>query len=229
MSSSGITEFLSELAESEALSVLREAYSRQAILVFKLENMTQPCLARINSFVDKRVMLSTEPIDAILPTDKEVSMKFNIGTEVYFVKTHFKAHMNRFYFDMGTKVIQLKRRKEPRFVIPKNWNQSGCIVISANSHEQIRCNVIDISKSGIRFELTDETHQVYRRDDIIHIRFQIHKRAEVSTMAIVRFALYRPQNTSLLGLEFANISDLQSERVASIVGDLQLNQNAFKA
>lgn len=224
----GITEFLSELSETESLSVLREAYSRQSALVFKLETVEQPIKARIGAFIDKRVVVLPEPLDLTLPLDKEVSIKFNVGTEIYFIKTSFKTHLNKFYVDMGTKVIQLKRRKEPRFNIPKNWNQSGYIFVSANSADQIKCNVFDISNSGIRFEVMNQVQVKYQRDDIVNIRFQVHKRSEVSTMAIVRFVLNRPNANTLLGLEFANISEVHGQRVASIVSDIQMHNSTFK-
>lgn len=225
----GITDFLSELGESESLSVLREAYSRQSPLVFKLETVEQPVKARIGAFIDKRVVILPEPTDMVLPLEKEVSIKFNVGTEIYFIKTAFKAHLNKFYVDMGTKVIQLKRRKEPRFNIPKTWNQSGYIVVSSNTADQIKCSVFDISNSGVRFEVANQVQVKYQRDDIVNIRFQVHKRSEVSTMAIVRFVLHRPNANTLLGMEFANISDVQGQRVASIVSDIQMHNSTLRS
>lgn len=224
----GITDFLSELGETESLSVLREAYSRQSPLIFKLETTEQPVRARIGAFIDKRVVILPEPGDMTLPLDKEISIKFNVGTEIYFIKTTFKAHLNKFYVDMGTKVIQLKRRKEPRFNIPKTWNQSAYVIVSANSAEQIKCSVFDISNSGVRFEIAHQVQVKFQRDDILNIRFQVHKRSEVSTMAIVRFVLNRPNANTLLGMEFANISDVQGQRVASIVSDIQMHNSTIR-
>ena len=226
-SPSGITEFLNELNETEALTALHDAHSLRSPLVFKLENVAQPLKAYINTFADKKAIITPEP-PVNLPLDKEVSIKFFVGTEVYFIKTTFKSHLNRFYIDMNSKVIQLKRRKEPRFTLPKGWNQSGGILLPKVS-EVIRCNVLDISKSGVRFEVLEPLNIPFRRDDIIKIKFQIHKRAEVVTTAIVRFALIRTNANSIMGLEFANISDVQNERVASIVNDIQMHNSTQKS
>ena len=222
----GITEFLNELAESEALAALKGAYSSRSPFIFKIEGIEQPIKAFISAFSDKKIIISPEPA-VNLPTDKEISLKFLVGTEVFFIKTIFKVHLNRFYIDMDTKVIQLKRRKEPRFLIPKTWNQSG-VVILPKASETLKCNVIDISKSGIRFELLDQPKTHFHRDDVVKIKFQIHKRGEVSTTAIVRFALQRPNANALLGLEFAEITDVQNERVASIVNDITLYTSTQK-
>jgi c-di-GMP-binding flagellar brake protein YcgR len=128
---------------------------------------------------------------------------------------------------MNLKVIQLKRRREPRFNIPKKWPQSASILIGAPQPEFIKCNVVDISLSGIRFEILQQ-HPEYKREDIIKIKFQIYKRAEVSTLAIVRFILVRPNASSILGLEFAEISNIQKERVAHIVQDIHLYNSTNK-
>jgi hypothetical protein len=226
ITSGGITEFLNELAESDALAALKEAYSSRSPFVFKVEGVDQPTKAYINSFADKKIFLTTEP-GINLPTDKEISLKFLVGTEVYFIKTIFKLHMNRFYIDMNAKVIQLKRRKEPRFLIPKGWNQSGAILLPKGA-EVLNCNVMDISKSGVRFEIIDPVKIPFHRDDIIKIKFQVHKRGEVATTAIVRFFMNRPNSTALMGLEFANITEVQNERVASIVDDIQMFNSTHK-
>ncbi len=224
----GITEFLNELSETDALTALKGAYSNRSPFIFKIEGTDQTVKAYINTFTDKKVILTPDPATVVLPVDKEVSLKFLVGTEVYFIKTIFKNHLNRVYIDMSAKVIQLKRRKEPRFLIPKNWNQSGVLILQ-NAAETLKCNIIDISKSGIRFEVLEQPKLHLHRDDIVKIKFQIHKRGEVQTTAIVRFSLIRPNATSIVGLEFANITEVQNERVASIVNDIELFLSTNKA
>ena len=228
MSSTGaITEFLNELNETDSLAALREAYNCNAPLIFKLDTQPQPLRASIGSFSDKRIIIFPENDKIVLPLDKEVSIKFNVGTEVYFLKTTFKSHLNRYYIEMNSKVIQLKRRKEPRLLIPKNWAQQAAIIRNTAGDDLIKCKVADISLSGIRLEVLDAFPN-YKRNDIIKIKFQIHKRAEVVTPAIVRFVLARTNMSSLLGLEFLNTTDVQKERISSLVGDIQLFNTTVK-
>ena len=228
MSADGaITEYLNELNENDSLSALRDAYNSNSPLIFKLDTMPNPVRASISSFSDKKIIVMPENDKILLPLDKEVSIKFNVGTEVFFIKTTFKSHLNRFYLDMGTKVIQLKRRKEPRLVIPKNWAQTAAILRNSAGDEFIKCRVADISLSGIRFEVLDAFPN-YKRNDIIKIKFQIHKRAEVATAAIVRFVLARNNMSSLLGLEFVSTTEVQKERISYIVEDIKLFTSTVK-
>lgn len=226
-SSAPITDFLNELVESESLAALRAAHNQQSPLVFKIDTSPVPVKAFIGTFIDKRVMLVTEPPNQELPVNQEVSIKFFLGTEVFFIKTSFKIHMNHYYFDMGTKVIQLKRRKEPRYLIPKSWNQDATIISKPPVQEFIKCSIIDISNSGMRLEVLNFMPN-YQRNDIIKVKFQIHKRGEVGTMAIVRFILVRAGFNTQLGLEFADISPVQAQRVTGIVSDIQLFNSTVK-
>ena len=225
MSSGGITEFLNELSENESLATLREAFMQNSALIFKMEQLAQPVKVFIDTFADKKIYVTPDPSSFELPIDKEYSIKFNIGTEVYFIKTSFKVHLNRVYIDMNTKVIQLKRRKEPRYLIPKNWTQTASLLVT--STEIIKCNIADVSNSGIRFEVLGN-HPDYKRDDFVKIRFQIHKRGEVITNAVIRFVLKRPNANTLLGLEFIEISNTNQARVTGVVGDIQMQTSTQK-
>jgi hypothetical protein len=225
MSSGGITEFLSELSESESLSALREAFMQNSPLIFKMEQLAQPVKVFIDTFADKKIFVVPDPSDFELPIDKEYSIKFNVGTEVYFIKTSFKVHLNRVYVDMNTKVIQLKRRKEPRYLLPKNWTQTASILVTPT--EIIKCSVADISNSGIRLEILG-THPDYKRDDFVKIKFQIHKRGEVVTTAVVRFILKRNNANTLLGLEFIEISNTNQARVTGVINDIQMYSSTQK-
>jgi hypothetical protein len=213
-------DFLNELSETESISALQNAYSQKSILVFKIDEYLAPIKAQIENFNDRKVLLNKEVADLKFDLSKEISMKFNIGTEVFFIKTFLKKNLNRIYFDMSSKVIQLKRRKEPRYVIPKKWNQTSSILNNSMALNLLKCHVHDISYSGIRLEVDDKKAPVFEKEEIIKIQFQIYKRAEVATDAIVRFYLKKVNENSLVGLEFVNLKEIQRQKVQDIVEDL---------
>lgn len=219
MSAPAAVDFLNELNEVDSITALQKACSQDSVIVFKLAEYPIAVQTVIDSFIDKRAMLGREVSELKFDMDQVVSIKFNIGTEVFFVKTKLKRHLNKVYFDMFSKVIQLKRRKEPRLVVPKRWAQTANILSAANPAEVLKCHVHDISQSGIRFELLDNS-VIFSREDVIKIQFKIYKRAEVVTDAIVRFCLNRTNQNALLGMEFYNLKDIQQERIASIVSDI---------
>lgn len=218
----GSADFLSELNESDSLAALRSAHSEKSSLVFSLGTPPKPHKTSIDNFLDKRAILTSELKDYNLPSDREISFKFHVGTETYFIKTFIKSHLNRYYFDMTSKVLQLKRRREPRYLIPKKWSQTA-------SMQSVPCTVVDLSLSGIRFEFSAKQKlAAYQPDDIVTLKFQIHKRGEVAATAIVRFILKRPDKSVIMGLEYANITDVQSKRVASLIEDIILFSSVSK-
>ena len=219
MATSGSIDFLNELSETESAIALQSAYSQKSIFIFKLAEYPNALQTKIESFVDKRAELGFELSELKLNLDQDVSIKFNVGTEVYFVKTKLKKHLTRLYFDRSAKVQQLKRRREARYTIPKKWTQSSSILNNVKALNLVECQVQDISLNGIRFEVSD-SNMIFKRDDIIKIQFQIYKRAEIATDAIVKFFLRRPGQTSLLGMEFYNLKDVQQERIRHIVDDI---------
>lgn len=219
----GHADFLSELNESDSLAALRNAHSEKSVLVFNVGTPPQPLKTFIYNFLDKRAILPSELKKFALPNDKEISIKFNVGTETYFIKTFIKTHLNRYYFDMSSKVMQLKRRREPRYLIPKRWKQTAAVILNPIKQTQLNCTVVDISLSGIRFEIsTNQTVPNFAPDNIIALKFQIYKRGEISATAIIRFILIRPKKPVVMGLEFADISEVQTKRVASIIEDIAL-------
>lgn len=218
----GSADFLSELNETDSLAALRSAHSEKSILVFSIGTPPKSHKTSIENFLDKRAILTSALKEHNLPSDREISFKFHVGTETYFIKTFIKSHLNRYYFDMTSKVLQLKRRREPRYLIPKKWSQTASL-------QSVPCTVVDLSLSGIRFEFSGKQKvPVFQRDDIVSIKFQIHKRSEVSATAIVRFILNKPDKSAIMGLEFAKITDVQSERVASLVQDIILFSTTSK-
>ncbi len=227
MTTTGNADFLNELNETDSITALQSASSQKSTFVFKLAEYPSPFQTSIVSFINKRVVLGKEIGDLLFDMNQIVSIKFNVGTEVFFVKTQLKRHVDKVYFDMTSKVMQLKRRKEPRYLIPKKWNQSASILNKINLSNLVKAQVQDISISGIRFELA-ETNIQFKSQDLVKIQFQIYKRAAMSADAIVRFYANRPGHGAIMGMEFYNLKDVQKERVMHIVNDITNFQSTQK-
>jgi len=212
-------EFLVELDEKKSLEMISQCYSQKSALYFKSDTSASMIKAVVDSLSDKKVLLNIEPVDASVSLDTNVSMKFNIGTEVFFIKAPIKKFMNKYYFDLNSKVIQLKRRKEPRYQIPKKWSQSAFVMNLLPDIRLVNAVVHDISLSGIRLEVLNPMVSL-TLEQIISIQFQIYKRSEISCDAIVRFCHKKDQQGVLVGLEFIRLKPIQQNKIASIVEDL---------
>lgn len=228
MSTTSVTEFLNELDEKDSITTLQSCYSQKSALIFKTEASPNTLKATIDSFTDKKVVLNIENNDTPVATESVVSIKFNVGTEIYFVKAPLKKYLNKHYFDQSTRVIQLKRRKEPRYQPPKKWTQTAAVLNPTLEIRSVKCSVIDISLSGIRLEVMQEVN-FCKKDDVLKLQFQVYKRAEILCEGVVRFVLTRKGQGPIIGLEFTNLKDNQKERISNIVEDIVMFLSSQKS
>ncbi len=195
----------------------------------KAEGVISPIKANIDTFSGKRVILSGDINHIKLEANHDVSIKFNVGTEVYFLKTTIKTYLNRYYFDISTKVTHFKRRKDKRFLIPKKWAQTSCLVLSPVKYDTVKCTVLDISLTGIRLQITKSQQKLnYQPNDIIKVRFQIYKRAEIETQGIIRFLSNKPELPIIVGVEFNKLTHIHKQRIANIIEDIGLHKTAHR-
>lgn len=219
MSAANPGEFLTELDPQEAYLVLHNCFSQNSEMTMKNDMDPQPVIAKIDSFANNKLFLDTPSVDRLTLFVGLTSIKFFLGTEVYFIKTEVKIQDNTAYIDQNVKIIQLKRRKEPRFNIPEKWSQKAA-VWSIEKRIKNDSRVIDISSGGIKFEVPQLTLDIVKGEQI-RIQYQIFKRAEVVCDAIVRFVLKKPNGTALLGLEFTQLQKSHKSRISNIVEDLE--------
>lgn len=213
-------EFLVELDEKESLMVLQQSFLLKTDLVIKPEADPIAYKTVISGFLDTKVILDTEHYDRLAEAKGVVTIKFLVGTELYFVKTFLTQFQNKISFSKNVKVVHLKRRREPRYVIPSKWNQFAH-VWDLETKGKMDARVLDISKSGIKFEILDPKFS-FQKEKIARIQFQIYKRAEVVCDAEVRFFAIGKTGSALMGMSLFLVTENQKSRIDSIIEDLIL-------
>lgn len=219
-------EFLVELEEKDAFLSLHNCFTLNSDMILKNEADPNPVTARIGFFADKKIFLETAQTEKLATFHGQTSIKFFIGTEVYFIKTVLEVIDDQICFDQGSKIVQLRRRKEPRYNIPEKWNQTAAIW-SIELKIKNPARVTDISYNGCRFEVPKLTLNINKGEQI-RIQYQIFKRADVVCDAIVRFIMRKPNGTTVLGLEFTQLQKSHKSRIYNIVEDL-VNHYAVKS
>jgi len=223
---SNSAEFLVELEENDASIAMQKCIDSFSDLIIKIDNDPQTYTAKVKRSENGNVFIETPFEDKLKTVSENVSIKFFIGTEVFFIKTPLFVHEEQVCFAEKSKIIQLKRRKEERHNIPEGWQQLAAIW-SIQQKTKNDAVVIDISYSGIRFEVLNLTLPV-EKGDVIRIQFKINKRSEVVCDAKVRFKLKKQNGAHIFGLEFGRIQDSQKSRVRSVVDDI-IAHNAMKS
>lgn len=211
-------EYLNELEANKAFEVLNNCFTVGSDLTIRNEFEPNPLSAKISFFADSKIFLETEHAEKMATFKGQTSIKFFIGSEVYFIKTTLEVVEKQICFDQSAKVVQLLRRKEPRYNIPEKWNQTAAIW-SIELRIKNQAKVINFSLSGCRFEVPRLSLDLSLGDQI-RLQYQIFKRANVVCDAIVRFITHKPNGSAVLGLEFTNLQKGHKSRIESIVGDL---------
>ena len=214
-------EFLVELDEKESLMVLQQSFLLKTDLIVKPENDPTAYKTNISGFLDTKVILDTEHYDRLADTKGVATVKFSVGSEIYFVKTFLTQFQNKICFSKNVKVVHLKRRKEPRYVIPPKWNQLANIW-DLETKGKMDARVLDISKSGIKFEIKEPKFS-FQKEKVARIQFQIYKRAEVVCDAEVRFFAIGKTGIALMGMSLVLVTENQKSRIDSIIEDLVLH------
>ena len=83
----------------------------------------------------------------------------------------------------------------------------------------VNCIVHDISLFGIRLEILNTSIKLDTGIKV-SIQFKVHKRAEITCEALVRFYSQRKGLGTIAGLEFVQLRPVQQEKINSIVEDL---------
>lgn len=218
-------EFLVELEEKDAFVALQNCFNMNSDMTLKNEMDSSAVSAKIAYFADKKVFLESPAIEKLFTFMGLTSIKFFIGTEVYFIKVPLEVVNDGICFPQDAKILQLRRRKEQRYNLPEKWNQNAA-VWSIQLKTKNNARVVDISNSGIRFEVPKLTLSISKGDQI-RIQYQIFKRAEIVCDAVVRFIMTKPNGSAVLGLEFVNLQKTHKSRIGSIVEDL-VNHYALK-
>ena len=107
-------------------------------------------------------------------------------------------------------------------MIPPKWNQLAH-VWDLETKGKMDARVLDISKSGIKFEIKEPKFSL-QKEKIARIQFQIYKRAEVVCDAEVRFFAVGKTGAALMGMSLVLVTENQKSRIESIIEDLVLYQ-----
>lgn len=215
-----MAEYLFELDAQKSLEALQNCYSQKSILIFKSSSSNHVLRARIESFVDRKVILKFDNLASDIDLNEVLSIKFNVGTEVFFVKTSLKKFLTQYYFDLTVQVIELRRRKQTRYEIPKKWKQNAALPKTYIKEQPVLCRILDLSLTGLRIEVV-ANENLFQIDQILEVQFQIHQRASIACQTIIRFIKANPNNSICLGLEFLPLNAAQVEKISSLLEDLK--------
>ncbi len=218
-SQNSVNEYLVEISEMEALQMISQCMINQVEFSIKLEKNIQTYLAKIDKIGQGKIFFRPKVIPKENIENQIATIKFFVGTEVFFLKSQFEYVNGCFAIPHHAKIIQFKRRKFVRYVLPTKWNQTSALR-SIETKFKVNAKVLDISMGGLRLEVTEPLNNQIKKGEIYRIQFQIFKRGDTLCDGEVKFIGARPNGVTLIGLEFKNLSESHQSRIQSVIDDI---------
>lgn len=194
----------------------------------------QKCQLSLNfSHLQKviKIKLATIPEDKfrriyVLPQEVEdlkeklCAFSFKIGTQMYFFKSRIKFNQRGFYVDApGEQTYELARRKHIRFESHSKFPIYCSVVVSGDSKAKVSGQLLNISAAGASFRL-GEDDSLFTKNHTVHVLIKPEQSAGFAVQGTVRYVKKKTGKPTEVGLEFAALDQVQTNKINSICEEL---------
>lgn len=215
-----ILDHLKELAANSTESLFYETLRLRHRITFKLENIEVIYKGQLLRTSEKwRFQLISPSFENKYEKTVEATFKIETTQGTYFFKSFIQFIDDQLTLVGPFRLFQLTRRKNIRFPIPKDWEQS----ISFNSYDLRKMkstgHIIDFSSSGLRL-FVDQELPVYQKNQVLRVQFKIFRRAGIMLKAVVKHTKKNAKKKQELGLEFIELTSAIQNRIDGICSDL---------
>lgn len=209
---------LLEVSPEEGHQVLMSIRNKDIKLKFKNEGSSRIESAQITaSALPKKYFLLVS--STFTKSDKPVTFKIQLGTDVYFFKTVVNTDGKYFFINLPFTIFKLVRRDKTRFAIPPGWLQSGSIMLLEKNLYTSKVMWLDLSLSGIKVLVVGDL-TAFEKMQQVKINFKIHRRSEIQVLGFIRHITKQKVKGQVIGIQFVNQSKLVQNKIQNLCDDL---------
>jgi hypothetical protein len=150
----------------------------------------------------------------------DVFLSFMLGGEKYFFQGQFNVKRTIIYIEAAEAIFHLQRRDDYRLRIPESYQALFEITAINGNMKKISLPLADLSAGGcllttdpgrVQFKIGDklEGHIFFPDRDPIQIQGAVRHSREI-----------QKSRNDMTGIQFSNLSEIQKNRIASLVMDL---------
>ena len=151
--------------------------------------------------------------------NKTCAFSLKIDTQVYFFKAKVHSDGDEIYLKSNFELFELRRRKDIRYTIPYEWPQSAAIIIGSKKDKKMAANILDLSASGIKMQLSAQLPEI-KTGQKIAFTIKIHRRAIAYLNGVVRHSRRVRGQLSIIGVEFDLVTPLLKDKINNICSDI---------
>ncbi len=202
-----------------ALQILNKVAEVRVPVQLKINNSEKIITTKLLK-IGSRKSFYIEKSNPVMDDKTEITVKILFQNRLYFLKTALKQNVDSNYFDSCDHLYELMRRKKPRFEVPARWTQTAQVHTAQASYDlKSEARVIEISNAGIKLEVRADLPR-YEKDQIVKLRFKIHRRAEISLKGRIMHVQKNKSGGLRVGVEFIFESELTKNKVLNVCDDL---------
>lgn len=209
---------LLEVSPEEGNMVLISIRNKDIKLKFKNEGSSQIESAQITASALPKKFFLLVPSN-FNRSDKPVTFKIQLGTDIYFFKTLVNTDGKYFFINLPFSIFKLIRRDKTRFVIPSGWMQTGAIMLLDKNLYTSKVKWLDLSLSGIKVLVVGDLTG-FEKMQHVKINFKIHRRSEIQVFGFVRHITKHKAKGQIVGIQFVNQSKLIQNKIQNLCDDL---------
>ncbi len=168
---------------------------------------------------DKFGRLYVMPQDIHELKDRTCAFSFRIGTRIFFFKSKIQLGGKGFFVDIGFDLIELRRRRHIRFIIPEYLTYESSIISQVYKNLRINAQLINFSESGAKIKCRESLTGIQKGATII-LSVKAERRPAFMVACEVKFILRKQISQPEIGLHFVNPDRMTQNKITNLCEDL---------
>ena len=168
---------------------------------------------------DRFGRLYVMPQDIFELKDRTCAFSFRIGTRIFFFKSKIQMGNKGFFVDIGFDLIELRRRRHIRFIIPESLTYESVIISQVYKNLRINATLINFSESGAKIKCRESLTGIQKGATIL-LSVKAERRPAFMVACEVKFILRKQISQPEIGLEFLNPDRMTLNKITNLCEDL---------
>lgn len=208
-------------SQAEVLKILQDlAQAKGDLLAKKPGPEDSLFLFHVVKFDENSLICTTNPPAQMSHDSGELICSFFLGGEKYFLSTTYQVRDRQLYVKFPEAIYHLQRREDYRIKIPATFKALFEVHQINDKYIKYSFPIWDLSGGGCRLILKN-SKQTLKNEDELHGHLFFPDRNPTQVHAVVRHIRPGPdKESSLYGLQFLGMTEIQKNRVAAVVLDL---------
>lgn len=215
-----IQDFFEKVPKAEVENIFIRGIFEKGQLTLEEDKKSIVIKVKLSASTNDRFgRIHVAPQDIYELKDRTCAFSFRIGTRMYFFKAKIQVGNKGFFVDIGFDLIELKRRRHVRFIIPENLTYDSVIISQVYKNLRIYAQLINFSESGAKIKCRESLTGIQKGATVI-LSVKAERRPAFMVACEVKFILRKQISQPEIGLEFIAPDRMTQNKIINLCEDL---------